>query len=311
MPRFFSPAKINLLLAIHQKLDNGYHALSSIVVACDFGDILTIEPLSDQSDRIECTDPSIPCDSNNLIAKMMQCLRNEINLPNNYHFHLEKNIPSGAGFGGGSSNAITALKGVLSLSGQSLEPSTMNRIAAKIGSDCSFFLNPIPSLIQGQGEKIQPLPSQLARSISGLELVLYKPNFSISTAHAYQKLRHTDFCSVPKTEQIIEDFQESLDISKLLYNSFSHQHEEKYMILNLLLSQFRAKGIPSLISGSGSGCFSLLVGENIDNRRTFIKDCIERALGKQAFLKCTRILSDLNHFGNCDLPIDPPNGFQQ
>lgn len=306
MPRFFSPAKINLLLAIHQKLDDGFHELSSIVVACDFGDYITIEPSSAQSDSIDCTDPSVPCDSSNLIAKAMHCLRKEIDLPHVYHFHLEKNIPSGAGYGGGSSNAITALKAVLSLSNRNLEPSVLARIAAEIGSDCSFFLNPVPSFMRGRGERIEALPTHLAESILGTEIVLYKPNFSIATAQAYQQLHPKAYKTENETDQSIADFAESIDFSKLLYNSFSQQHEEKYMALYVLLSELRAAGIPSLISGSGSGCFSLLVGENINNQQTFIKDCIEHSLGKQAFFKQTQISSGLINLGSSDVPIDQP-----
>lgn len=290
MPRFFSPAKINLRLAVHHKLDDGFHDLSSIVVACDFGDSITIEPSSSQSDSITCSDPSIPCDSSNLIAKAMQCLRKEITLPNYYRFHLEKNIPSGAGYGGGSSNAITSLKAVLSLADQTLEHAVLSRIAAKIGSDCSFFLNPVPSLMEGRGERIKALPAFIAESISGTELVLYKPDFSIATAQAYKQLTQTAFRAVSETQKSLEDFQSSMDLSKLLYNSFSRQHEDKYIALNAVLLQLRAEGIPSLISGSGSGCFSLLVGENTNNQRIFIKDCIERAFGKQAFFVHTQIL---------------------
>ncbi len=291
MPRFFSPAKVNLLLAIHEKLDDGFHQLSSIVVACNFGDYITIETGTGSSDSITCTDSSIPCDATNLIAKGMHCLRKELDLPSYYHFHLEKNIPSGAGYGGGSSNAITAIKAVLSLEDKSLKPAVLNRIASEIGSDCCFFINPVPSLMEGRGDRIIALPAPLAKVILGTELVLFKPSFSISTAQAYQQLPYTAFRNVHETQKSIKDFAGSINFSKLLFNSFSKQHEAKFMALNVLLSELRAEGIPSLISGSGSGCFSLLEGKNINNQRAFINECVDRSLGKGAFCVQTQIAS--------------------
>ena len=87
MKTFFSPAKINLLLNIHHKRDDGYHDLSSIIVGLDFGDLITVEITSGSKDILLCDDPNIPCDEQNLILKGMNLLRNEIKIEDHL-FHV-------------------------------------------------------------------------------------------------------------------------------------------------------------------------------------------------------------------------------
>ena len=110
MKTFFSPAKINLLLDIHSKRDDGYHELSSLVVGLDFGDLITIEKNSLNKDILECNDRTFLVMSATML-KGMKLLRNEIAIDDYFKFTLNKKIPSQAGFGGGSSNATTALNG--------------------------------------------------------------------------------------------------------------------------------------------------------------------------------------------------------
>ena len=115
MKTFFSPAKINLFLDIHQKRDDGYHDLSSLIVGLDFGDKITIEKINQSKDLLECNDPNIPCNEENLILKGVNLLRKEIQIEDSFKFTLNKKIPSQAGFGGGSSNAANAINGALDL----------------------------------------------------------------------------------------------------------------------------------------------------------------------------------------------------
>ena len=92
MKTFFSPAKINLFLDIHQKRDDGYHDLSSLIVGLDFGDKITIEKINQSKDLLECNDPNIPCDEENLILKGINLLRKEIQIEDSFRFTLNKRI---------------------------------------------------------------------------------------------------------------------------------------------------------------------------------------------------------------------------
>lgn len=290
MKTFFSPTKINLLLDIHSKRDDGYHELSSLVVGLDFGDLITIEKNSLNKDILECNDPKIPCDERNLILKGMKLLRKEIAIDDYFKFTLNKKIPPQAGFGGGSSNATTALNGVLSLIEKNISEKTLNNLLSKIGADCTFFQNPIPSMMTGIGEIIEPLHSNISQKLKGQKVLIYKPSFSISTANAYSMLNKTSFIKKDNTSKKIEAFKKSLNYKKLMYNSFTQALEQKYIPLKLLLKTLNDQNIPSMISGSGSGCFSLLSEGNTNNHCNFVKHCVQDAFGKDAFFEEAHIL---------------------
>lgn len=290
MTTFFSPAKINLLLDIHGKREDGYHDLSSLIVGLDFGDFINIKKIKGSEDLLECNDPSIPCDENNLILKAMALLRKEIPIDQYFKFSLNKKIPSQAGFGGGSSNATTAIKGVLDLIGETLPSENLNAMLSQIGADCSFFQNPVSSMMTGKGEVIEPLKPSISDKLKGQKILIFKPSFNISTAVAYHELGEDSFKSKTHTTQKIEEFKNTGAYKTLIHNSFSKPLEHKYIALKSLLKTLNDYEIPSMISGSGSGCFSLLSRENTNNQRIFIKDCVKNAFGKGAFLEETQIL---------------------
>ena len=290
MTTFFSPAKINLLLDIHGKREDGYHDLSSLIVGLDFGDFINIKKIKGSEDLLECNDPNIPCDENNLILKAMALLRKEIPIDQYFKFSLNKKIPSQAGFGGGSSNATTAIKGVLDLIGENLPSENLNALLSQIGADCSFFQNPVSSIMTGKGEIIDPLEPSISGKLKGQKILIFKPSFNISTAAAYCELGEDSFKSKTHTTQKIEEFKNTGAYKTMIHNSFSKPLEHKYIALKSLLKTLNDHEIPSMISGSGSGCFSLLSKENTNNHRIFIKDCVKNAFGKGAFLEETQIL---------------------
>lgn len=290
MTTFFSPAKINLLLDIHEKRMDGYHDLSSLIVGLDFGDYIDIEKTGSSKDLLECNDPNIPCDEHNLILKGMTLLRKEIKIKEHFKFSLNKRIPSQAGFGGGSSNATTAIKGVLGLIGKSLSSENLNFLLSQIGADCSFFKNPVPSMMTGIGEIIHPLEPSISNKLTGQKILIFKPSFNIATMAAYCELNKESFNDTAHTEQKIEEFKNTGDHKKLIHNSFTQPLEHKYIALKSLLKTLNDHGIPSMISGSGSGCFSLLSEENTNTQRILIKDCVQNAFGNDAFLEETKVL---------------------
>ncbi len=290
MPTYFSPAKINLNLVIHEKIDTGYHLLSSIIVGLSFGDMIEINQINGSQDIIECNDQSVPIDHRNLISKAMLLLRERLDLKSHFLFKINKNIPCGAGYGGGSSNAITAVKAVLEITNLNIPKNELLDIASKIGSDCAFFLNPKPSIMGGTGEIIHPIEKVLKDQLIGLEVLLYKPEFSISTKFAYKRLTNNSYKDQLFFKNLLNDFSATNDYRKLIFNSFSKPILHKYISLNILLSELNSKMIPSLISGSGSGCFSLLLGKNNNNARVFLKKKISDAFGPKAFIREAKIL---------------------
>ena len=290
MKTFFSPAKINLLLNIHHKRDDGYHDLSSVIVGLDFGDLITIEITSGSKDILLCDDHNIPCDGQNLILKGMNLLRNEIKIEDHFIFTLNKRIPSQAGFGGGSSNATTAINAILSLIKKDISEKKLYRVLSQIGADCCFFHNPIPSIMTGIGDCIKPLDSTVCERLKGQKVLIYKPYFSISTSNAYHRLKESNFVNKALTLEKIDSFSKSLDCKQLMINSFNENLQDKYIALRTVLKTLNDHDIPSMISGSGSGCFSLLSKGNANNQLNFVKDCVQDAFGENAFFEEAHIL---------------------
>lgn len=290
MVSIFSPAKINLMLSVHARRADGYHELSSIIAALDFGDSLEVN-FDKNSDSLVCNDPSIPVDQRNLILQVAELLRVSLGHGKFFSFKLQKNIPVGAGLGGGSSNVVAAVRGMLKLLDIRLVDSKIQEIVSKIGSDCSFFVNPVPSLMTGRGEVIEQLDSSLIKRIKGRALMVFKPEYSISTQEAYSALVENSFESEAEALKRLKHAEENADFcNSVLYNSFLKTTRSKYLGLGILLDLLNSKGFPSLMSGSGSACFSLLSPGNDAKESHYIREIIMNSLGENVFLKPTSII---------------------
>jgi 4-diphosphocytidyl-2-C-methyl-D-erythritol kinase len=136
---FESPAKVNLFLAITGRRADGFHTLVSVVAPLRWGDTLSVEPAEGFS--LVCSDPAVPLDATNLILKAAHGFQKMTGLPHGAKFVLEKRIPIGAGLGGGSSNAATALQVLNQLTGGSLSLKQLSELAAEVGSDCPLFIH--------------------------------------------------------------------------------------------------------------------------------------------------------------------------
>ena len=104
-----SPAKINLMLSVHGQRNDGFHALTSVVASLVFGDTLIASLNEAGVDRLKCSDSAVPSGVANLIVKAAVAFREELGENIYFDFDLDKQIPMGAGMGGGSSNAAVAL----------------------------------------------------------------------------------------------------------------------------------------------------------------------------------------------------------
>ncbi|WPJ96399.1 hypothetical protein SH580_01620 [Coraliomargarita algicola] len=96
-----SPAKINLMLSVHGPRGDGFHALTSVVVALDFGDSLQVRLITGPQDQLNCNEPLVPTGEQNLIIQAAQAFRARCGQAVYFEFQLEKQVPMGAGLGGG------------------------------------------------------------------------------------------------------------------------------------------------------------------------------------------------------------------
>ncbi len=288
----FAPAKINLFLAITGRRADGFHDLVSVVSQLSFGDTLRIEPAAEFS--LACDDSAVPVDETNLVLKAARAFAVAAKWPGGAKFFLEKRIPMGAGLGGGSSDAVAALRGLNHLAGPShaLAPAALAGIAAQLGSDCPLFLHGGPVTMRGRGERIEALPTGAARRVSGRRVLVFKPGFGIATPWAYGRLA----AAAPASYLPAADAEARLaawvadaqaPAEKLLFNSMEPPAFAKFLALPVLLAELRARfGLAPRMSGSGSACIALLQD---DRDAAPILAAIRAAWGESAFAVETRL----------------------
>ncbi len=164
---------------------------------------------------------------------------------------LDKRIPAGAGLGGGSGNAAATLVALNRWHGHPLGPARMEALAAGLGADVPFFLEPRPGWAEGIGERLSPLPA-----LPALELLVIKPALSISTRAAYAAARaEADGGPRPAAEP---DWRSAESIAAGLFNAFEAALLPHHPELPACKAALRAAGaLGSLLSGSGSAVFGI------------------------------------------------------
>ena len=151
-----SPCKVNLLLNILGKRDDGFHELETVMQPVKLFDELIFER-GGKGIQLTCSENSLPADSKNLVHRAATAFLSAAQISAGVKIHLEKKIPLAAGLGGGSGNAATTLLGLNELFGNRFPANRLYELAATLGSDVPFFLQKKPALATGRGEKIQPL----------------------------------------------------------------------------------------------------------------------------------------------------------
>jgi len=249
-----APAKINLFLEILGKRDDGYHEIETVMQEIDLVDNLQFEEIR-KGVRLKCSDKNIPSDENNLVCKAANLILNECGIKKGVLISLEKNIPVGAGLGGGSSDAAATLKALNLLWKIGLNDAELMEFAARLGSDIPFFIKGKTSLCRGRGEKITPI--EVERELN--YLVIY-PHINISTSTIYGNLK----IDLTKKRKDVSFFTNALkhhkaaDISKLLFNRLEEVIFTTYpdlLDVKSVLNHFGFCGLS--ISGSGLSFFGL------------------------------------------------------
>lgn len=242
-----SPAKLNLSLEILGKRPDGFHEIDTLMVKLPgLSDEITITPAEEFS--FTCSDPTLPLDSSNLVVKTANALAEKTGETLPFQIHLEKRIPHGAGLGGGSSNAATTLLALNSQLKTPLPAEELHQLAAELGSDIPFFLYAGAARCTGRGEIIEAAPSPDA-----LPVVLFKPDFSLSTPDAYRDC--IDAKTLPGIRYTPQKYG-ALTLINDLERAVFQKHRYLAELKDWLLHRRDTKGV--LMSGSGSTIFALL-----------------------------------------------------
>src|SRR4030042_493313 len=154
MLNYLAPAKINLVLEVLGKRDDGYHEIRSLVQTIGLCDVISFE-LADVI-SLECSEPTLQT-SDNLVIQAAELLRKVSGCQTGVKIKLEKRIPWGAGLGGGSSDAASTLLALKKLWKLELDTSDLIELAARLGSDVALFIHGGAALTEGRGEKVTPL----------------------------------------------------------------------------------------------------------------------------------------------------------
>jgi 4-diphosphocytidyl-2-C-methyl-D-erythritol kinase len=286
-----SPAKLNLFLAITGRRPDGFHDLVSVAAPVEFGDTLKIGP-RESGFSLECDDPRLEVDETNLVLRAARAFAEASGWRGGAHFSLEKRIPAGAGLGGGSSNATTALLGLNQLAGSPLDSSRLNEVASRLGSDCALFLQNQPVVMRGRGETVAALPMQAASRLRGRRVLIFKPPFGISTVWAYGRMvKEAPAAYLPsdQAEARLGAWINDADASgeALLFNNMEAPAFTKYIALPVALVCLRDEfALAPRMSGSGSACFAFLPD---DASVTAIAERIRALWGSDAFVVETRL----------------------
>ncbi len=175
--------KINLGLSIVARRTDGYHDLETVFYPVPLADELEIEEATADAIEVQGIELQGPTDDN-LVMRAVRLLRQEgCDVPP-VSIRLVKNIPSGAGLGGGSSDAAYALRMLNEMFALGLSAHRLRLLSARLGADCAFFVDPRPMLATGIGDILSPIDLDLR----GLHLAIVKPTDFISTREAFARV---------------------------------------------------------------------------------------------------------------------------
>lgn len=249
----FPNIKINLGLSITEKRPDGYHNLQTVFYPVALEDALEIHTAAPGTAR-KVTLHSYGMEiagkpEDNLVVKAYSLLDKEFHLPP-VEVHLYKRVPSGAGLGGGSSDAAFMLKMLnehfrLQVSDEGLES-----YAAGLGADCAFFIKNEPTYAEGIGNLFSPIEL----SLKGYQIIIVKPDVFVSTRQAFAHIRpHPP--RYPLKEAILHPVSAWKD---LLVNDFEASVWERYPVIRTVKEElYRQGACYASMSGSGASVFGL------------------------------------------------------
>jgi 4-diphosphocytidyl-2-C-methyl-D-erythritol kinase len=256
-----APAKINLGLHVIGKRSDGYHDIETVMLRIPWSDFLDVVP--DKTLSLTCDDQALPTGSQNLCMKAARALALRSGTARGARMHLTKNVPVGAGLGGGSSDAAATLRVLRRLWSVDISDDELVELAAELGADVPFFLGPTPALAQGIGEALTPLTNNAG---SGLEIpftfVVIKPEVSVSTPDAYRWVTPSDAGRVD-----LADVVGSLDLDRWreeLVNDFEGPVIERIPEIGVARDLLLQAGAGfAAMSGSGSAVYGVFENEEM------------------------------------------------
>ena len=247
-----TPAKINLFLRITGRRSDGYHELDSLFLPVSVFDRVELEATDARTTTISirCNQPQIPLDDGNLAARAARLFLERTASSRRVAIDLDKDIPAGAGLGGGSSDAGAVLRLMARLDG--IDPLALAPIALRLGADVPFFLDPRPARIGGVGERIIHLEGKCR-----LHMVIGVPPIAVPTAEIYRHLERHEW-NGPAPLRLPEPLDAAAATQDLLVNDLEPVAIRRYPQIGevkVLLKDLGALCVS--MSGSGGAVFAI------------------------------------------------------
>ena len=250
--RMPSHAKINLGLYVLGKRPDGYHDIWTIFQELEFHDVLYFTK-RDAPLTLTTNHPTLPVGDENLVCRAARAFAQKTGCPTQLAIHLEKQIPLGAGLGGGSSNAAAALCGLNQLFQVGASREELAALGATLGSDVPFFLHGGTAIGTGRGEQIEPLPD-----LPPCWILLINPRIHVSSAWAYKNinLKLTNFPT--KNNVFSQQHNAVTDALRTLENMLEEPVISHYPIIASIKNRLLEEGAEwASMSGSGSTVFGV------------------------------------------------------
>jgi 4-diphosphocytidyl-2-C-methyl-D-erythritol kinase len=277
-----SRAKINLHLNVLAKRTDAYHDIVSVLQTIDLEDELLFDKLDSRAIELTSSARDVPLDASNLVWRAIDTVKNHYppdRIPG-FSVEIRKQIPIGAGLGGGSADAAATFSALNSLCDLHLTADEIRQFAEQVGMDVPFLLQGGTMRAAGRGEILQPL-----RNNAQYWVVVVFPGFSISTRKAYELLDASPLSAPALNDDAVVSALENGDVEQVgrcLYNSFERVLIPHYPILGEIKQDLLKHGCSgALVSGSGSSVFGIipekgkaeLIVAELQEKHPFVRCC--------------------------------------
>lgn len=265
--QLLAPAKLNLSLAVLARRPDGYHDIESLMVPVSLADSLHLRAVDTPGTKLAIRfggrlagtagavlRRDVPADDSNLVVRAARLLAEEAGVARGLEVTLIKEIPSGAGLGGGSSDAAAVLRGAAAVWDLDWPAERLAEIGARIGSDVPWFFAGGPAIASGRGERIEPVPG-----LPLLHAVIACPADGLSTPAVYGRC-------VPDIARQGDAHRLAAALAKgdlcgaadAMHNALEDPARSLSADINGLLAAIEAAGgMRPMLTGSGSACFTL------------------------------------------------------
>ena len=246
-----SPAKVNLLLKVLGRRPDGYHDIVSIVDIVSLKDVLRVEEVSEDLVAVEDDKHLLPSGPANTVYRAAMLLKETYHIKRGARLFIQKNIPIGAGLGGPSSNAATALKALAKIWSVPVSSAELFELGAKIGADVPLFLHGKSCIMKGIGEQITPI------QIPHIWYVVIYPGILLHTKEVYEGLK-IPLTLAQNASTLSGQLDTVFNVGRMLENDLERVAFSLHPEIHAAKERLQKAGaIGSLMSGSGSSVFGV------------------------------------------------------